>query len=168
MNMSCIACEKENFILFEEFSALKRVTSDCKPFPEGGALTLCKGCQTIQKIPNQQWLEDINQIYQQYEVYSQSNGEEQAVFQQKSGTATKRSEVLAEFISNTNLLNITSGNVLDYGCANGEFLSIFSSKFNQWRLYGFDISNRYKDRLAHHHQLNFILPPNSPKQATAT
>ena len=128
--MNCVSCQETKFTSFNPFQTLKRVTSDCKPFQAGGKLTVCQKCGTIQKTPDALWLSEINTIYKNYEVYSQSSGEEQAVFNASSGKPTKRSTLLTQFIQQSNVLESHPGKVLDFGCANGEFLSAFSATYS--------------------------------------
>ncbi len=145
--MRCVICSETSLDLFDSFYDLKRVTSDCKPFCSGGKLSLCKNCGTIQKAVDNKWLEEIAAIYKNYEVYSQSDGEEQAVFNQQTGKPSKRSAVLNSFIRDSKLLTPNNGKVLDYGCANGEFLSIFTDYWPSWKLYGSDLSDKYEAQL---------------------
>ncbi|MCH9770315.1 MAG: class I SAM-dependent methyltransferase [Gammaproteobacteria bacterium] len=144
--MNCLVCSSENTQSFENYSSFNRVTSDCKPFAADGKLNICQTCGLVQKTVDDKWLAEITSIYKNYEVYSQSDGEEQAIFNQTTGNSCKRSDALTQFINNTNLL-IANGKVLDYGCANGEFLAAFSSTQPNWKLYGADLDEKYLERL---------------------
>ena len=144
--MPCISCSSLDLYQFEKFSSLKRVTSDVKPWPDGGKLACCNNCGLVQKIIDQIWLDEIAAIYNNYEVYYQSNGEEQAVFN-SDGVARKRSFLLTQFILDSKLLNQQAGKVLDYGCGNGEFLSAFVKQHQKYSLYGLDLSDKYETKL---------------------
>lgn len=144
--MQCVVCLSESVELFENFSKLKRVTSDAKVWPAGGKLAVCCECGVIQKIVDKAWLEEIEIIYQDYEVYHQSNGEEQAVFNAQ-GQPEKRSNVLVQYIYSKGLLSNNHGKILDYGCGNGEFIGSLSKVHPECHLFGLDLSTKYKKRL---------------------
>ncbi|MBI3563091.1 MAG: methyltransferase domain-containing protein [Gammaproteobacteria bacterium] len=120
------------------FAELNRVTSDCKPFKCGGRLTVCGECAAVQKIPNDQWLREISEIYLHYNVYSQGGGEEQIVLDSVTGKPKRRSVVLASRLHETNQLP-DIGWLLDVGCGNGATLRAFSDEFLTWKLYGHDL-----------------------------
>ncbi len=145
--MNCVICHSQQLNYFDQYSLLKRVTSDCKPWPAGGELTICTACGAVQKIVNERWLTEINQIYSEYEAYYQAGGEEQAVFNKETGAPMKRSQQLVKFIKESGLFNSETGKVLDYGCATGGFLSAFSIVYEQAELFGFDLSKKYEARL---------------------
>lgn len=144
--MQCSICSSLNSHTFTRFSNLKRVTSDAKPWPEGGKLAICCQCGTVQKKVDKIWLDEIALIYNNYEVYHQSAGIEQAIFT-KDGKPSKRSQVLTQFLYETRLLSQQKGAILDYGSGNGEFLQSFSKIFPQYDLFGLDLSTRYQSKL---------------------
>lgn len=147
LNDLCIICSSPRLSIFAEYTALKRVTSDCKPWHAGGTLCVCKDCDSVQKVINDAWLSDINRIYADYEVYHQAAGEEQAVFDDRTGAPTKRSQQIIKFITDSGYFKQVDGHVLDYGCANGEFLSAFSQIYKNAELFGFDLSKKYQSTL---------------------
>lgn len=149
--MQCLVCESTKLHAFDAYPALNRVTSDCRPWQAGGELYMCEACCTVQKAVNDHWLSEINTIYAQYEAYHQSEGEEQAVFNATTGTMSKRSEVLCDYIDQHANVNTSDARALDFGCSNGEFLSAFSRKNRTCELYGLELSDQYESAL---HQLN--------------
>lgn len=144
--MQCVICSSDSFHIYENFPKLKRVTSDAKPWVTGGKLVICEDCKVVQKVVDEKWLEEISEIYKNYDVYYQSNGQEQAVFS-PSGIAQKRSQPLTKFIQNPQFNLDKTGKVLDFGCGNGEFLTEFSKQFPEFELFGADLSDKYLPQL---------------------
>ena len=144
--MKCVICHSKKFFPFDQYSLLKRVTSDCKPWASGGVLGVCGECGTIQKTIDEKWLGEISQIYKNYEAYYQADGEEQAVFASQ-GTPMKRSEKLIEFLFEKSVFQKKGCHILDYGCANGGFLRAVSDKYDEVELFGFDLSSKYESAL---------------------
>ncbi|PHQ81680.1 MAG: hypothetical protein COB66_01585 [Coxiella sp. (in: Bacteria)] len=144
--MQCLICESKNLYCFENYKSLNRITSDCKPWAAGGELYICEQCCTVQKNVSSKWLDEIDTIYNDYEAYIQSDGEEQMVFNAATKKLCKRSEVLCDFI----LTHLPAGErqkLCDIGCSNGEFLSSFSDRCGEWKLYGVDLTNQYESVL---------------------
>lgn len=137
----CQVCGSGGLELQSGFAALPRVTSDCKPWPAGGRLAVCRDCGGIQKIPDAQWQDDIRRIYGGYEIYHQSGGAEQVVFSTGSGEGAPRSHLLVDFVAKTVALPAT-GKLIDIGCGNGAALAVFSKTLPGWELYGNELSDR--------------------------
>jgi cyclopropane fatty-acyl-phospholipid synthase-like methyltransferase len=136
----CKVCGAPDLQELPEFSALPRVTSDCLPFREGGRLAVCAACGAAQALPDEKWYAEIDEIYSKYDVYHQSGGIEQHVFDRLGGGMRRRSDVLFERIEE--LADAPrSGRLLDVGCGNGVTLRAFSKR-EKWRLYGLDIHDR--------------------------
>ena len=93
----CGVCGADDLLDLRAFSRLPRVTSDCKPWPAGGRLSVCRRCGTIQKKADAKWLEDIRSIYGAYSIYELSSGEEQVIFSE-AGVPRARSKVLVDFV----------------------------------------------------------------------
>ena len=79
-----------------DYRSLRRVTSDCRPWPAGGRLGACRTCGAVQKPANDTFLAEIDAIYRSYTIYHQAAGAEQAVFEQTSGLPASRSVKLLE------------------------------------------------------------------------
>ena len=94
----CAACGADSLHEFPGFRKLPRVTSDSKPFREGGRLFVCNRCGLAQKIADAAWLAEIGEIYRDYEMYHQSAANDQAVFDPVSGRPRGRCEVLAQHL----------------------------------------------------------------------
>ena len=129
--------------MLPEFTALKRVTSDCKPWPAGGKLGVCETCSTAQNIVDDTWREECHRIYSSYTIYHQASGTEQPVFDLSSGAPTARSD---RFLTNLGkaVALPERGRLLDIGCGNGGFLRSFARSYPQWRLTGSEYDAKYK------------------------
>ena len=143
----CNLCQRQKVVELAGFSELRRVTSDCQVWKNNGRLGICKVCGGIQKIVDQVWLSEIEQIYQDYSIYHQGGGIEQSVFDPVSGQPTPRSELLfRKFASRYGLPE--RGRLLDVGCGNGAFLRVFSKVAPRgWSLSGIDLNNKHIENL---------------------
>ena len=115
MNETCHICGSEALEKDSDFQKFKRVTSDCKPWGSGGTLAVCRSCSFVQSVVNRQWAEEAREIYKNYTIYFQSDGQEQAVFNSKTGTPMFRSDLLLQQIREHVELPET-GSWLDVGC----------------------------------------------------
>jgi SAM-dependent methyltransferase len=140
----CIVCGSARLEEIEQYNALPRVTSDCKPFAAGGRLFACRGCGGIQKLPEGSWLADIGRIYEEYEIYQLSDGAEQLIF--TDAGPVPRSQRLVEFLKKSAILP-DCGRLIDIGCGNGAALARFSEALPRWQLYGSELSDRAHARL---------------------
>lgn len=129
-----------------DFSALPRITSDCRAFGSGGELAVCENCATVQKIPNARWLGEISTIYRDYAAYSLAGGEEQLVLDPLSGEPRKRSEVLMRALQGTGELP-GCARALDVGCGHGVTLVAMGKVFPDWQLFGYEIDESKRDML---------------------
>ena len=142
----CKVCGIARLEEVKEYADLPRVTSDCKPWPAGGRLSICMSCGAAQKIADEHWLAEAAAIYRDYEIYHQSAGVEQGIFDPTSGASVTRSRRLADFLDDRLGLP-TVGSVLDVGCGSGATLAAFSEVKNNWALYGYDLDDRRLGRL---------------------
>jgi SAM-dependent methyltransferase len=140
MEFKCQICAADALEIFETYRTLPRVTSDSKPWPAGGELSVCHACGAIQKIPTDTWRAEATQIYQNYEMYHLSLGAEQLVFAD-AGAISPRSERLVEFVVDQSSL-AAAGKLIDIGCGNGEALRNFSRTLPQWRLFGAELTDK--------------------------
>ena len=139
-SFKCQVCSATELEIFEQFRTLPRVTSDSKPWPAGGDLSVCHGCGAIQKLPTEKWRSDATSIYRNYEMYHLSCGAEQLVFAD-TGAIKPRSERLVEFVL-AELPLAETGKLIDIGCGNGEALRNFSRALPQWKLYGNELTDK--------------------------
>jgi 2-polyprenyl-3-methyl-5-hydroxy-6-metoxy-1,4-benzoquinol methylase len=138
----CHVCggELSEFTKFREF---KLVSSDCQPITTHASLWICSQCGTVQKGISEEWQACVDQVYQQYNVYSQAAGKEQRAFDAAKGDSTSRSSKILEWIqseSSRHELKLT-GSLLDFGCGNGSFLGEFHRLFPKWKLTGLEMDD---------------------------
>lgn len=145
-DFECRLCGEKQLVELPAFSKLPRVTSDCKPFPAGGRLAACRSCGAIQKPADRQWCDEAAAIYREYDIYFQSGGIEQAVFDMGSGIPRTRSAVLLDRLNDLSPLG-PAGRALDVGCGKGTFLRAFAKFRPGWQLFGHELSNQNEDVL---------------------
>jgi SAM-dependent methyltransferase len=139
LDLTCRVCELAALDEIVEFRHLPRVTSDCKPFAPGGRLAVCAACGAVQKPTDAVWQSEAQSIYAAYDVYYQSGGVEQAVFDPVSGAPRRRSAVIVDqFVASHTVP--TEGKALDVGCGNGALLRAFGEARPVWNLYGHDLN----------------------------
>jgi 2-polyprenyl-3-methyl-5-hydroxy-6-metoxy-1,4-benzoquinol methylase len=157
---SCHVCGETGLEEFPAFRQLRRVTSDCRPWPAGGRLCLCTRCGCVQKITDESWHGEIGEIYRTYAIYHQAAGVEQAVFEQSSGSSVSRSQQLLSALGEQVRLPET-GRMLDVGCGNGAMLRAFSRVAPRWSLAGTELSDRHRALIAgiEHTEPLYTCPP---------
>lgn len=139
----CHLCGAMELRISQKYSALARVTSDCKPWQSGGTLARCGKCGHVQTVVNRRWREECNAIYREYTIYFQSGGSEQHVFNPATGQGGARSDkIVAELKAHVALPE--NGRLLDIGCGNGSFLRACSAALPGWRLFGTEFDEKYK------------------------
>jgi hypothetical protein len=136
----CQVCGDDALEILERYEALPRATSDAKPWPSGGQLSVCCNCGAIQKLPTERWRDDAASIYRHYDMYHLSHGAEQLVFGD-SGATKPRSESLVDFIL-SKVSVPDAGKLIDVGCGNGEALRNFSRALPEWQLYGNELTDK--------------------------
>jgi len=146
INLKCHVCGANNLNEITRFSILKRVTSDCKLWRNGGRIAWCMSCGAIQKIIDEKWQSETTEIYDAYSIYELSDGEEQPVFEKETGAASTRSSKLIEqFLKVVNLKD--NGKLLDVGCGNGALLKSFSDSMPEWKLAGSELNDKYSEEI---------------------
>lgn len=148
MAAACHVCRASRLELRTGFEGLPRVSSDCRPWPAGGALALCENCGLVQKVVDASFADDAAAIYGSYQLYHQTQGQtEQIIFDQQTGIGKPRSElVLASLLEQLTLP--ARGSMLDMGCGTGPTLRAFSRLVEGWSLYGYDPHLPDRDRVA--------------------
>ncbi|MFH0986168.1 MAG: class I SAM-dependent methyltransferase [Candidatus Omnitrophota bacterium] len=131
----------------KDFPSLPRITSDCRSFEAGGQLYVCLSCGGVQKLPDAQWLKEIEGIYSNYEAYYQAGGDEQVVFDRAAGAPRRRSDVILERLTAEKQLGAT-GRAIDVGCGNGATLSAMSRLLPGWSLSGYELGDGTLPRLS--------------------
>lgn len=141
---ACQVCNGPDLQEVEVYRALRRVTSDCRPWPADGRLGVCMSCGTAQKFVTEAWRDECREIYADYVVYRQGPEAEQSVF--LNGIAESRSRVFLSWMMER-LGSPEHARVLDFGCGDGALLRNLSSMAPGWRLSGQDLGERYKDAI---------------------
>ena len=135
----CRVCSSTALEAVPAYAQLPRVTSDCKPWPAGGTMTVCRDCGASQKLPDEKWFSEIGRIYGSYQIYSLSSGSEQVIFD-ATGSSAPRSKSLVDYVvSNANIAD--TGALIDIGCGNGAALANFSRALPGWTMSGTELSN---------------------------
>jgi SAM-dependent methyltransferase len=141
MTSTCHLCGRDAAQPVSGLEALRGVSSDCRPWAAGAQLATCLACGCVQKVLDPAWHQDVARIYGGYDIYYQSGGVEQAVFDLSSGAASPRSARLLDELIATGRLP-TSGRLLDIGCGNGALLRAASERLPGWRLAGTELDDR--------------------------
>src|SRR5205085_2628501 len=101
---------------------------------------ICDSCGAAQSPADEQWLDEIEEVYKNYRAYHQSGGVEQQVLDSANEELRPRSEVLVDHLMATpNTPN--SGRLLDVGCGTGGTLCAFSKR-KGWRLFGLEMDTK--------------------------
>lgn len=137
----CAVCGANDIAFVPTFSDLPRVSSDCRPFPAGGRLGICRKCGTVQKPADMQWNADASLIYGRYDMFRQATGHaEQAVFDEKLRSPVRRSAVILSQLDKARPFS-PKGRALDVGCGNGPTLRALAALVPGWDLFGHEISD---------------------------
>ena len=92
---TCLICNYSFINEVTEYQELKRVTSDSKIWVSDGKIGQCSQCNAIQKIYDETLISEINNIYENYEIYFQGKGQEQKIF--INDMAQPRSKMLVQY-----------------------------------------------------------------------
>jgi len=140
---ACSICGGGTLEEMTDYRVLRRVTSDCRAWPAGGQLGVCRACGAVQKPADDAFLADIDAIYKSYTIYHQAAGAEQAVFEQASGLPASRSvKLLDTFRSRAGLK--PTGRMLDVGCGNGATIRAFGQVAPGWTKAGTEFDGKYR------------------------
>jgi 2-polyprenyl-3-methyl-5-hydroxy-6-metoxy-1,4-benzoquinol methylase len=140
-DFTCIACQSPRLHRLDDRWLPVGVTSDCKPWPRCGEFYGCAVCGHVQKRQDAVWQADIARIYNDYQMYTLSDGNEQVIF--SAGVSAPRTKRLLELFTQKVHLS-EHGDWLDIGCGNGSTLGTFAGLKPTWRLAGYDVHNRFE------------------------
>ena len=65
----CHVCASPAIDMVPGYELFRRVTSDCKPWPRGGRLCVCRTCGCVQKVMDPAWQSEVETIYEAYSIY---------------------------------------------------------------------------------------------------
>ena len=68
MDISCHVCHEPSVQIVPGYEKFSSVTSDCKPWPKGGRLGVCRTCGCVQKIIDSAWKSEVDKIYRAYSI----------------------------------------------------------------------------------------------------
>ena len=122
------------------------ITSEPKLCELPAKIYYCQDCYHLQKVYSPSELSEIDLMYQSYDAYgvsaySVSAGDEQLIFSGGTNPKTRSYQALQKC---TSYLPET-GKLLDIGTGDGTSLKSASKVLPKWNLFGFDISDKYKD-----------------------
>ncbi len=143
MNQPCHNCGTAPLRRAPGYENFFRVTSDCKPWPTGGQMGLCEACGLVQAVTDSRWENESREIYTRYDIYHQSGGIEQTVFNPATGKGRARSDAIVEGLTQTAKLP-ERGRLLDIGCGNGAFLRACSRSLAGWTFCGSEFDTRHR------------------------
>jgi 2-polyprenyl-3-methyl-5-hydroxy-6-metoxy-1,4-benzoquinol methylase len=121
------------------------VSSDVQAVEARVAWAACPRCGTIQKVIDRDWHRLAEGIYQRYRINHQAAGEEARLFNTPFGSGP-RTEILLKYL--LRLIDLpAAGRLLDIGCSNGNLLKSFHRVRPEWELYGYEISDMWKEEV---------------------
>lgn len=106
-------------------------------------MVLCEACGLVQALTHQAWADESRQIYTRYDIYHQSCGIEQTVFNPATGKGRARSDAIVEGLMQAAKLP-ERGRLLDIGCGNGAFLRACSRSLAGWAFCGSEFDTRHR------------------------
>ena len=137
----CHICGSADHVIIRDYAKLNRVTSDCQICGRNGQLTVCCACGTVQKTITSLWLEEVNRIYLNYDIYHQGKGAEQSVFEASRQILARSERILKKLVTFFDIPE--RGRLMDIGCGNGSFLRTFGRIRPKWSLVGTELSDKH-------------------------
>ena len=124
---------------------LALVSSDVQALEARVAWAACPRCGTIQKVVDRDWRRLADGIYQRYRINHQAAGAEPRLFNTPFGSGP-RTQILLKYL--LRLIDLPpAGRLLDIGCSNGNLLKSFHRIRPDWELYGYEISEMWKEEV---------------------
>ena len=142
----CHVCPNGSVPELSGFTAMRLVTSDCRPWKTQGRLGVCTSCGTVQKETGATWRSQVKAIYDSYKLYPQGNGIEQAVFDKDTGTGVDRSRRLLDQVTR-HIAFPAEGRLLDIGAGNGSLLRVFGKINPDWSMIGTETNDKLRDEI---------------------
>lgn len=124
---------------------LALVSSDVQALEARVAWAACPRCGTLQKVVDRDWHRLADGIYQRYRINHQAAGAEPRLFNTPFGSGP-RTQILLKYL--LRLIDLPPvGKLLDIGCSNGNLLKSFHRIRPEWDLYGYEISEMWKEEV---------------------
>ena len=143
--MTCRVCAGALVTCFDG-SALGSVSSDCRPWSRGVSVMACGRCGLIQKPDTGGLGEDVAKVYEGYDIYRVSGGEEHRIFT-PDGVGLARSRRILDALRGITALP-ARGRLLDIGCGNGATLRTFGEQCPAWELHGFELDDHCRETVS--------------------
>jgi len=100
----------------------------------------------VQKVVDDQWRPQLDELCAGYAVYVQGGGVEQVAFAQSAGVRVDRSRRIVAWLLGSEVL-AAKGTLLDLGCGNGAFLRAFGQSKPEWQMAGLEMHARNRSQL---------------------
>ena len=142
----CHNCGASPLELAAGYSALRRVSSDCKAQPPGGRMGRCPECGLVQAVTDTRWADEARDIYGNYAIYHQSGGKEQSIFDLATGASRTRAQAIIVGLKRDAVLP-AAGRLLDIGCGNGAFIQACSNHLPGWTFCASEYDARHRSTL---------------------
>lgn len=138
--MECLICGGSHLEKLEKPKYGLLVTGNRNVFGESKGIQkcICADCGHIQYVQDIIYKETVKKIFRDYGTLHNKSFED--------GKTILREHVVIEKVINTLQLP-KKGNFLDIGCGSGEAMLFFHSKLPDWKIYGMDIGERFKEQV---------------------
>jgi len=117
------------------------ITSEPKLCELPAKIYYCQDCDHLQKVYSRIDLSVIDLMYQSYDAYNVSGGNEQLIFSGDENPKTRGYQAIQKCISYLP----ETGKLLDIGTGNGTALKSASKLLPKWSLFAFDLNDKYRD-----------------------
>ena len=137
---ACPHCAHPALEGVREFRLLRRVTSDCRPWPAGGRLCVCGHCGIVQKIivaASPRSPRDVCGLRGLSPGGRRRAGRVRAVLGRRSARSLRLLGLLRDAVTLPH-----QGRMLDIGCGNGATLRAFGRIAPAWSLVGTELDDR--------------------------
>jgi SAM-dependent methyltransferase len=138
----CHVCGTSDLRRIPAIEGFLPVSSDIRVVPGRLSLALCRQCGVLQKIATREWRSAVQEVYAAYAINHQGNGADPYIFKSLYGPGP-RAAILAAYLSRA-LACPPEGELLDIGCANGNFLARFGEACPRWSLFGLEHSRHWR------------------------
>jgi trans-aconitate methyltransferase len=137
MSEECLVCGATDLRRLGAFPTFKRVTSDVRPWRDGGELAVCTVCGAIQKPITEAWRREAMEIYAGYALYHQTDDDDHPVIDPQTGAVDGRSSRLIRRVMSEIELP-AKGRMLEIGCGRGGLMRAFAACLPAWSVEGQD------------------------------
>ncbi len=139
----CIACDSQLDVSHARMFH-HAVASDCRPLTATFHVTACPNCGLIQKLLSEDYRSQVAALYQSYQAYELTNGDEQLSFS-ADVPASRCDQILKNVAS---YLPEHATRFLDVGTGSGVMLDAIHRQYVEGELYAQDVSDHQHEALA--------------------